>query len=474
MKKIMISATTSSTGKTTIACGLMRALKKRGMDVQPFKVGPDYIDTEYHAKSCGNKSRNLDEFMLPSEEIKYIFGKNSENKDISIVEGVMGLYDGYGASKDYCSSASISKMIECPVILVIDAKSMAASSAALVYGFKNIDPDVKIEGVIVNNVNTESHYSILKQSIEEYTGVPVLGRIPRDEKFGLSSRHLGLTPSFEVEELEEKLDYVASKLEEYLDIDKILQIAENGENIYDKERRKDIRNITNVKLGLAYDKAFNFYYKDNLELLEEMGVELIKFSPLYDEKLPLCDGLYIGGGFPEVFAKELAANKSLLLDIKEKSRQGMPIYAECGGLMYLGEQVDDLDGNFHQMTGIFSGVSKMQSKLQRFGYCSGKSEQDTAISKKGQIVRGHEFHYSTFESSQENAYEMYKKMSNGDEKIWGGGFATDNTLGTYLHTHFCGDYEIPKNLIRNMELYKTRPGLDFTNNEESKVIAGQI
>ncbi|MGB5823635.1 MAG: cobyrinate a,c-diamide synthase [Proteocatella sp.] len=454
MRKIMISATTSSTGKTTISCGLMRALKNRGMDVQPFKVGPDYIDTEYHARACGNKSRNLDEFMLPQDEIKYIFGKNSEDKDVSIVEGVMGLYDGYGASKDYCSSASISKLISCPVILVIDAKSMAASSAALVYGFKNIDLDVEIAGVIVNNVNTESHYNILKQSIEEYTGVPVLGRIPKDDDFGLSSRHLGLTPSFEVEELENKFDYVASRLEEYLDIDRILQISECNQNEYDKDKRRDIKGITKIKLGLAYDKAFNFYYQDNLDLLEEMGVELVKFSPLYDEKLPECQGIYIGGGFPEVFAKELSYNESLLNEINEKSSQGMPIYAECGGLMYLGDQVEDLDGNFYHMTGIFEGVSKMQTKLQRFGYCSGKANENTVISKKGQIVKGHEFHYSTFESSMENAYEMYKKMSNGQEKFWSGGFASGNTLGTYLHTHFCGDYDIAKNFIQNMELYK--------------------
>lgn len=456
MKKIMIAATTSSTGKTTISCGLMRALKNRGMNIQPFKVGPDYIDTEYHTKSSGNKSRNLDEFMLPEEEIKYIFGKNSQDKDISIVEGVMGLYDGYGASKDYCSSANLSKIISCPVILVIDASSMAASGAALVYGFKNIDLDVNIAGVIVNNVNTESHYRILKESIETYAGIKVLGRIPKDENFGLSSRHLGLTPSFEIDELDKKLDYVAAKLEEYLDLDEILEIAESGKYEYDKKRRDNIKNITKIRLALAYDKAFNFYYQDNLDILQEMGVELVKFSPLHDEKLPKCQGIYIGGGFPEVFARELSCNKILLREIKEKSRQGMPIYAECGGLMYLGEQVEDLDGNFHQMTGILTGVSKMQSKLQRFGYCSAMANEDTVISKKGQVVKGHEFHYSIFESNSKNAYEMYKIMSNGEEKSWSGGFSIYNTLGTYLHTHFCGDYQIPQNFIDNMEIYKSK------------------
>jgi len=456
MKKIMIAAVSSSTGKTTVSCGLMRALKNRNMKVQPFKVGPDYIDTEYHAKSSGYKSRNLDEFMLPIEEIKYIFGKNSQEKDISIIEGVMGFYDGYGSSLDYCSSAKISKILSCPVILVIDASAMAASAAAIVYGFKNIDKEVNIAGIIVNNVNSQSHYTLLKESIMKYAGVPVVGRIPRDENFSLSSRHLGLTPSFEIDELDNKLDYVAEKLEEYLDIEKILMIAEGDKNEFDSKRRDGIRNVTDVKLAIAYDKAFNFYYQDNLDLLEETGVELIKFSPLEDKKLPECDGIYIGGGFPEVFASELSMNTDILKNIKQKSLEGMPIYAECGGLMYLGETVEDMDANVYNMTGIFRGTSKMQNKLQRFGYCSGKANRQTIISGKDEIVKGHEFHYSVFESEMDNAYDMFKEMSNGDIKRWGGGYCIGNTLGTYLHIHFCSDYKISLNFINEMEKYKEK------------------
>lgn len=456
MKKIMIAAVSSSTGKTTVSCGLMRAFRNRNMKVQPFKVGPDYIDTEYHTKSSGFKSRNLDEFMLPVEEIRYIFGTNSQEKDISVIEGVMGLYDGYGSSLDYCSSANISKILSCPVILVIDASAMAASAAALVYGFKNIDRDVNLAGVIVNNVNTESHYTLLKDAIMKYTGVPVVGRIPRDERFSLSSRHLGLTPSFEVDELEEKLDYVSAKLEEYLDIDMILKIAENEENTFDRKRREDVRDITDVRLAIAYDKAFNFYYQDNLDLLEEMGVKLIRFSPLEDRELPECDGIYIGGGFPEVFASELSKNTAILEKIKQKSLDGMPIYAECGGLMYLGEKVEDMDGNLYGMTGIFKGTSKMQKRLQRFGYCSGESNEDTVISNKGQVVKGHEFHYSVFESDMENAFDMFKEMSDGQIKRWGGGYCLRNTLGTYLHAHFCSDYAVALNFIDKMENYRKR------------------
>lgn len=453
MKKIMISATSSSVGKTTFSCGLMRAITNRGKKVQPFKVGPDYIDTEYHFKASGIKSRNLDEFMLPKEEIKYVFEENSKDKDISVIEGVMGFYDGYGATIDYCSSASISKILECPVILLIDAKAMAASGAAMVYGFKNLDKNVNIAGVVLNNVNTESHYNILKEAIENYCDVEVLGRIPKDEKFALTSRHLGLTPSFEIDKLDTQLDYIASKIEEFVNIDKILEIAERKSLEYDERRRDFLKSTTNIKLALAYDKAFNFYYQDNLDLLEEMGVELVKFSPLEDHNIPECDGIYIGGGFPEVFAKELSANKSIRAHIKQLSESGMPIYAECGGLMYLGETVDDLEGNSYDMVGIFEGRSVMKNKLQRFGYCEGSAKVKTPISEISQVVKGHEFHYSVFESKLDNAYNMKKVMSTGEEKLWQGGYLKNNTLASYLHTHFCSDYTIVINFIKNIETF---------------------
>lgn len=454
MKKIMIAATSSSVGKTTFSCGLMRAITNRKKQVQPFKIGPDYIDTEYHFRASKVKSRNLDEFMLPKEEIEYIFEENSKGKDISIIEGVMGFYDGYGSTIDYCSSASISKILNCPVILLIDAKAMAASAAAIVYGFKNIDKDVNIAGVVLNNVNTESHYDILREAIESYCDVTVLGRIPKDDKFALTSRHLGLTPSFEIDELDSQLDYIASKIEEFVDVDAILQIAESTSLNYQVNRREHIKNITNVKLALAYDKAFNFYYQDNLDLLTQTGIEIVKFSPLKDEKVPECDGIYIGGGFPEVFAKEISENKKLKEHIKLLSEKGMPIYAECGGLMYLGGPLEDMEGKFYDMVGIFEGRSIMKNRLQRFGYCEGSAKGKTPISKIGQTVKGHEFHYSVFETDFKNAYNMKKVMNSGEEKTWQGGYLSKNTLATYLHTHFCSDYDIVLNFINSMENYR--------------------
>ncbi|MDO5096801.1 MAG: cobyrinate a,c-diamide synthase [Peptostreptococcaceae bacterium] len=457
MRRLMFAATTSGTGKTTICCGIQRAFRNRKMKVQPFKVGPDYIDTEYHFVASGEKSRNLDEFMLPKEEIKYLFAKSAEKSDINIIEGVMGLYDGLGASSDFCSSASMAKILDCPVILIIDGKAMAASAAALVLGYKNLDPDVKIAGVIANNVSTSSHFNIIKNAVEKYTGIPVLAHIPKDENFSLSSRHLGLTPSMETEGLDEKLDYIAGIIEKQVDLDNLLEIANASAVIYDDKRRESIRNVANVRLGIAYDKAFNFYYQDALELLEEMGVELVRFSPISDKKLPEnLDGLFLGGGFPEVFAKELAENIDILQEIRQCSKQGMPIYAECGGLMYLGASLQNLDGDFLKMTGILDGQSVMSKRLQRFGYCEGIAKTDNVIADAGETIRGHEFHYSDFVTEEDAVYDMQKQMTDGSVKKWLGGYQSGNTMGTYLHTHFAGNYEAALRFVERMKEYRKK------------------
>ncbi len=455
MKRIMFAATTSGTGKTTISCGIMRALRNRGLKVQPFKVGPDYIDPEYHRAASGVKSRNLDEFMLPPEEIRYLFSKAAERSDIGIIEGVMGVYDGLGASFDYCSTASMSKILDCPVVLIIDGRSMAASAAALVLGFKSLDKALNIVGVIANNVSTDSHFDIIKKSVESYAGVPVIGRIPKDTEFALSSRHLGLTPSVETEGLDEKLEYIAAVIEKHIDLELLLKLAESRPVEYDLHRRDPVGNITDVRLAVANDKAFNFYYQDALELLEDMGVELMSFSPMNDERLPEhIDGIFIGGGFPEIFARELSENEAMLAQIRQKSEDGMPIYGECGGLMYLGEALQDLENNFWPMTRILPGKSVMAKKLQRFGYCIGRAEEETPISLCGEQVKGHEFHYSDFVSDLQTVYRMEKNMTNGSLKVWGGGYLVGNTLGTYLHTHFAGDYQLALRLIRKMEAYR--------------------
>lgn len=435
MKKILIAGTNSGVGKTTISLGIMQALTKRNLKVQPYKVGPDYIDPSYHTFITGRDSRNLDSYMLDDEKIKYIFKNASKDADISVIEGVMGLYDGFGIDLNSCTSSYTSKILKSPVILVINGKAMSSSAAAMVLGYKELDKEVNIKGVIVNNVKTKNHYELIKEAIEKYCNVEVLGYFPPNEKFKLDSRHLGLVPSVEIEALTEKFYDLGSEIEKYINIDRFIEISES-EEIETSFELNELPKLKNKSIAVAYDKAFNFYYKENLELLNQMNIEIKTFSLLYDEIVPKADCIYIGGGFPEVFAKELGINKKMRESIKKAHENNVPIYAECGGLMYLGEKLLDLDGNEYEMVGIFEGISKMTKSLKRFGYCDGIAKVDTVFSNKGDIIKGHEFHHSEFNSNEECSYKMVKKRGNKIVDEWYGGYSKGNTLATYLHTHF--------------------------------------
>ena len=449
MKKVLIAGTGSGVGKTTISLGIMQALTKRNLKVQPYKVGPDYIDPSYHTFITNRYSRNLDSYMLDDEKIKYIVKNSSKDADISVIEGVMGLYDGYGIDLDDCTSSYTSKLLKTPVILVINAKAMATSAAAMVLGYKMLDENVNIAGVITNNVRSESHYLLLKEAIEKYTGVEVLGYFPPNKEFSLESRHLGLIPSVEMDSLKTKFDNLADEIEKYIDIDRIIEIAESEEfdTSFNLQEFIDEHNCKDKTIAIAYDKAFNFYYRENIELFEKLGMKIEYFSPINDKEVPVCDYIYIGGGFPEIFAKELHNNKNIRESIVKAHKNNIPIYAECGGLMYLGEKLEAQDKNIYDMVGIFKGCSKMTSSLKRFGYCLGEAKEDTILAKKGEIIKGHEFHHSIFESDEECAYYMRKIK---DDKIideWDGGYSKGNTLATYLHTHFYNNLDCIANFI---------------------------
>lgn len=449
MKKILIAGTYSGVGKTTISLGIMQALTKRSMKVQPFKVGPDYIDPSYHTFITGRYSRNLDSYMLDDEKIKYVFNKAGKDADICIVEGVMGLYDGIGIDLDNCTSSHTSKLLKTPVILVINGKAMAASSAAMVLGYKLLDKDVNIKGVIVNNVRTKGHYEIIKHAIEEYCDTEVLGYFPPNEEFSLESRHLGLVPSVEIDSLKIKFDNLAEEIEKYIDIDRIIEISETEdvESNFSLDKFIEKHKLENKTISIAYDKAFNFYYRENIELLEELGLNIKYFSPLEDKEVPQSDYIYIGGGFPEIFSKEIQANKSMRESILNAHKAGIPIYAECGGLMYLGEKLVDANNEEFDMVGIFNGYSKMTNSLRRFGYCYGTAKVDTILSKKDEVIKGHEFHHSVFETNEECAYIMKKDKSGIITDEWEGGYSKDNTLATYLHTHFYNNLKCIENFL---------------------------
>ena len=458
LPKFIIAGTQSGVGKTTISTGIMRALVLRGCDVQPFKVGPDYIDPAFHSFVTGNKSRNLDSWMIDEEILRELFIKNSCSRKIAVVEGVMGLYDGFGTEKDMGSTAHVSKILNIPVILVINGRGMSSSAAAEVLGFKMYDTKVEIKGVIVNNVSGEKHYEIIKKVVERDTGIKCLGYLKKNSNIKLESRHLGLVPSVEVEDLERRLDELASMVEETIDIDGILKLA-YGTAPLNIEVKSNTYVEKSVNIGVALDKAFNFYYEDNLDLLKELGGNLVYFSPLKDKELPPnIHGLYLGGGFPEVFAKELEENREMRRIIKEQSLKGMPIYAECGGLMYLTNSIINFEGKKFEMVGVFDGEATMTKRLHRFGYVHVNINKPCVISQGSDLVKAHEFHRSKLNHMDEGdcGYRVEKIRENKLQNSWQCGFIKNNTLGAYAHIHFYSNKNLATNFIKNCSLFKEK------------------
>ncbi len=451
MKSIIIAGTNSGVGKTTITIGLIALLKKKGLKVQSFKVGPDFIDTGYHTMIAGRPSRNLDGWMMSEDYVKESFYKNSGDADFAVIEGVMGLFDGVDEKGLEGSTGQIAKILNIPVILIVDAKAMAGSAGAVVYGFENYNKNVNIAGVIFNNVGSENHYRILKEAVEHRCKAEVLGYLPREKDIEMPSRHLGLVTAEDNPPSEKLIDKLAGIMEISINIDKTLDISSINSNlsifnIYIKNEEKEKKK--KVTLAIAYDKAFSFYYQGNLDILTEYGAELKFFSPLNDKNLPSdIDGIYIGGGYPEIYAKELEANASLRGQIKKLADEGMFIYAECGGLMYLTEGIIDLEGNRHEMVGIFPASAKMLQKRKTLGYVSVEVIDDSILAQKGAVIKGHEFHYSEIEMPDaiKRAYKV-TKASTGDE--WLEGYCYKNVLASYVHLHFGSNMEWAKNLFK--------------------------
>lgn len=456
--RIIIAGTNSGCGKTTLATGIMAALAKRGYRVQPFKVGPDYIDPMFHTFITGNRSRNLDSWMLAGENVSYLFARNSAQTDISVIEGVMGLYDGFGGYSEGGSTAHVSKLIKAPVILVVNGEGMSLSIAALIKGYKDFDGEVDIKGVIINRIKSSSHYMLLKEIIEENTGLKAVGYLPPMEEYSLQSRHLGLVPSDEIKDLKEKIDLLAGQLEKTIELEALLEIARQAVElpppVIPVQIEESCRECTVIsgkpRIGVARDKAFNFYYQDNLDLLEMLGAELVYFSPLTDQRLPGgLDGLYIGGGYPEVFAEVLRENHSMRADIREKVSAGLPAYAECGGLMYLSESIEDREGNSFEMVGLIPGKSRMTEGLQRFGYVEVEAVCGNVLAKEGSRIRGHEFHYSVTDVDAVSCFKVIKKRKGNRETSWTCGYKQHNLLAGYPHLHFWGNIQFAENFVAN-------------------------
>jgi len=453
--KLMIAGTHSGVGKTTVTMGLLKALSNK-MKVQPYKVGPDYIDPAYHSFITGRKCRNLDSFMLDDEVIKYLFQKNMSNADIGILEGVMGLFDGLEIKSDIGSSSHVAKILNCPVLLVVDGGGTSKSLAATIKGFQDFDKDLKIEGIIINNISSKGHYDLLKEIVEFHTTAKCYGYLPKNLNVSLPSRHLGLVPSYEMDDLKNKLDILESNINETIDIDGIINLANRFNEPVNSSYIINYNSNEKIKIVVAYDKAFNFYYEDNLELLKELGGEIEFFSPLTDKELPKdIDFLYLGGGFPEVFAEELSNNYDMKKDILLNLEKGIPYFAECGGLMYLNDSIYDFDGNCYKMVGWFNGNSTMTKRLKRFGYKELTLMKDCVLGLEGEKIKVHEFHRSETEIPDCNKVYSLEKVRDGKiVSSYNCGYEKGNGIAGYPHLHFYSNINFAYSIIKTATNYK--------------------
>ncbi|MCX7842882.1 MAG: cobyrinate a,c-diamide synthase [Clostridia bacterium] len=458
--RIVIAGTNSGCGKTTITSGIMAALVKRGLRVQPFKVGPDYIDPMFHTFVTGNESRNLDSWMLGEDIAAYLFNKAAAGSDISIVEGVMGFFDGYGGYSQEGSTSHVSKIIKAPVLLIVNGEGLSLSIAAIVKGFMDFDREALIRGVILNNVNSEHNFRLLKEIIEEQTGLAVLGYVPKIKDCTMASRHLGLVQSSEIADLRDKINMLAFQIEKTVNLDLLLKIANEAEKTNDSSVHFNIaRRSPGCRIAVARDKAFSFYYRDGLDLLEMLGAELVEFSPLKDVSLPCnVDGLYIGGGYPEIFAGELQDNLPMREKIKKAIEEGIPAYAECGGFMYLCESIRSRDGEVFGMVGAIPGKSEMTSSLQRFGYVELEVTNDNALAKKGYRALAHEFHYSVTAVDWQipACFKVIKRRRGKENRTWQCGYKINNLLAGYPHLHLWSNTGFAERFVNSCIQYRAR------------------
>ncbi|MEK8132343.1 cobyrinate a,c-diamide synthase [Paenibacillus filicis] len=490
-RSLVIAGTGSGAGKTTVTLGIMEALRRKGLTVQGFKCGPDYIDPTYHKAVTSRPSRNLDSWMLGADVLREIYDRASADADISIIEGVMGFYDGKDPKSNTGSTAEVSLLLDSPVLLVVNCQSMARSAAAIVKGFQLLDPQVRISAVFANKVGSDNHYRIVKEAIEQECGIPVIGYMLRSDELSMPERHLGLVPSIERGELAGFYAALGDRIEASTDLDRLIELAGTKRNVPDETGvqaseagyKANVSDNVNkaeptgadptaasgasseelpvgsrptgarpvkpvlfaepdrrfaVKLAVARDAAFHFYYEENLELLQLYGAELLFFSPLVGELVPAdADGLYIGGGFPEEFAERLAAQTEVAASIRAVINRGIPALAECGGYMYLTESISDTKGQSYPMVGIVPGHVVMQTKLAALGLREVKGLPGNYLLPDGERARGHEFHYSVYKSGEGVLSTAYETQ--GMRGVKTEGCLLHRLVAGYTHLHFASN-----------------------------------
>jgi cobyrinic acid a,c-diamide synthase len=463
--RLTIAGTHSGVGKTSIATALMAAFTRRGLRVQPFKIGPDFIDPGFHRVACERPSRNLDGWMLSRETNLEILAQASADADIAIIEGVMGLFDGSEATTPTGSTAEMAKWLGSPVLLVIDASAMAGSAAALVCGFEDFDPDLPLAGVVCDRVGGAGHANLLREAILRHCRARPLGFLPHEDKIALPERHLGLVMASEILS-RDRLTEMANWIETNVDIDGLLTIAREESRPLESPRQSPprLRTGPRARIGIARDAAFCFYYEDNLDLLKESGGDLVEFSPISDDALPLdLDGLYLGGGYPEIHASQLSTNRTMRDSILRFSKSGAPVYAECGGFIYLTEAIVDSDGREYPMAGLFPTRVRMQKQLAAIAYVDLEAPEDALWLRAGQRLRGHEFHYSILDGMPESVRRCLRLRS-GD-KIRKEGYTIGSVLAGYSHLHFRSSPNFASRFVNACLLFRNRLHVQ----EEAKV-----
>jgi cobyrinic acid a,c-diamide synthase len=456
--RLIIAAPQGRSGKTTITVGLLAALTARGLKVQPFKKGPDFIDPSWLTKVAGRTCRNLDSYMMDTETIKASFATHSQGADVSIIEGAMGLFDGVDIEGSG-SAAEIAKIVKASVILVVNCSRMTRSVAAMVNGYRYFDPDINVAGVILNNVARSRHQNMLRASIEKYCDIPVLGVMPKGEQYTIPDRHLGLIPAEEDVSLHQAVERMAEAAEKYLDLDKILEVAAAAPEIdittgvapalTKIKRPHEVDYSTEIpKIGVVMDKAFSFYYPENLEAIKNAGAELVAIDAINDLHLPEVDALFIGGGFPEVMAGELEENLSLRKDIKNQIEQGLPVYAECGGLMYLGQTIIWGD-KVHRMVGALPFDVELIKKPMGHGYMKVELQRETPWFSLGKKITGHEFHHSKVINLEKDKIDFAYIVKKG----WGidgqhDGLLYKNVFAAYNHLHALAVPDWAENFVK--------------------------
>lgn len=435
--RLVIAGTGSGVGKTTVTVGLARALRARGLRVALFKCGPDYLDPTYHARAGGSPSHNLDGWMMGRDAALATFRRVARGADIALVEGVMGLFDGASATGEQGSTAEMAKWLRAPVVLVCDASGMARSVAALARGFATFDPELFVAAVVANRVGSRGHLELLRQAAGEPL---VLGGLPEEPCLAFPERHLGLFTASSQAVPERTLAAWGERVAEWIDVEALLELARGAPGLEAESVAAPQvgRPVGQCRIGVAFDDAFHFYYEDNLGRLEALGAELVRFSPIHDPRLPEVDGLYLGGGYPELFAEKLEKNRSMREQIAAFASGGGPIYAECGGLMYLCQSIRTGDGTVHDMVGIVPAEATMTDRLQALGYVEVETQSVTPLGPAGLRFRGHQFRYSELRlrGEVECVYRVRRRRSG---EVVPEGYRVGSTLASYVHAHWASN-----------------------------------